>query len=141
MPLSLQHRHAVLLADRTRDVRTITTVVTEVLAANPETTPLDIETALRAAAGQAYLVANSTTAGFEIVLGMPAWHAALADAGVTVEQNWAALSKVQSVDQRMRLGMRCRLSPTADVPSHTSGAAMCHERTPATTAALTVAAV
>ena len=38
-----------------------------------------------------------------------------------------ALSKVQSVDQRMRLGMRCRLSPTADVPSHTSGAAMCHK--------------
>jgi hypothetical protein len=63
-----------------------------VLAANPETTPLDIETALRAAAGQAYLVSNSTTAGFEIVLGMPAWHAALADAGVTVEQNRAALS-------------------------------------------------
>ena len=31
------------------------------------------------------------------------------------------LSKVQSVDRRMRLGMRCRLSPTADVPSHTSG--------------------
>ena len=93
MPLSLQHRHAVLLADRTRDVRTITTVVTEVLAANPETTPLDIETALRAAAlGEAYLVANSTTAGFEIVLGMPARDAALADAGVTVEQNWAALS-------------------------------------------------
>ena len=24
--------------------------------------------------------------------------------------------------------MRCRLSPTADVPSHTSGAAMRHER-------------
>ena len=92
MPLSVQHRHAVLLADRTRDVRTITTVVTEVLAANPETTPLDIETALRTAAGQAYLVANSTTAGFEIGLGMPALHAALADAGVTVEQNWAALS-------------------------------------------------
>ena len=35
------------------------------------------------------------------------------------------LSKVQSVDQRMRLGMRCRLSPTADVPSHTSGADSC----------------
>ena len=33
----------------------------------------------------------------------------------------AVLSKVQSVDQPMRLGMRCRLSPTADVPSHTSG--------------------
>ena len=47
--------------------------------------PLDIETALRTAFGQAYLVANSTT-GFEIALGMPAWQAALADAGVTVEQ-------------------------------------------------------
>ena len=57
-----------LLADRTRDVRTITTVVTEVLSANPETTPLDIETALRAAFGQAYVVANSTPVGFEIVL-------------------------------------------------------------------------
>ncbi len=34
------------------------------------------------------------------------------------------LSNVQSVEQRMRLGMRCRLSPTADVPSHTSKAAM-----------------
>ena len=64
----------------------MTTVVTEVLAANPETTPLGIETALRAAAGQACLVANSTTQGFEIVLGMPAWHAALADAGLTVEK-------------------------------------------------------
>ena len=33
-----------------------------------------------------------------------------------------ALSKVQSVDQRMRLECRCRLSSTADVPSHTFGA-------------------
>ena len=54
MPLSLQHRYAVLLADRTRDVRTVTTVVTEVLEANPDTSPLDIETALRTANGQAY---------------------------------------------------------------------------------------
>jgi hypothetical protein len=79
MALSLQHRHVVLLADRTRDVRTMTTVVTEVLAANPETTPIGIENALRAAAGQTYLVASSTTEGFGIVLGMLAWQAALAD--------------------------------------------------------------
>ena len=72
MPLSLQHRHAVLLADRTRDISTITTVITEVLAANPETSLLDIETALRAAASQTYLVANRTTGGFQIVFGMPA---------------------------------------------------------------------
>jgi hypothetical protein len=38
-------------------------------------------------------VANSTTAGFGIVLGTPAWQAALADAGLTVEQNWAALAR------------------------------------------------
>jgi hypothetical protein len=96
MPLSLQHRYAVLLADRTRDIRTVTTVVTEVLEANPGTTPLDIETALRTANGQAYLVANRTMAGFQIVLGMPAWHAALADAGLTVERNWAALARRKS---------------------------------------------
>jgi hypothetical protein len=93
MTLSLQHRYAVLLADRTRDVRTVTTVVTEVLEANPDTSPLDIETALRTANGQAYLVGNRTMAGFQIVLGRPAWHSALADAGLTVEQNWAALAK------------------------------------------------
>ena len=81
MTLTLQHRHAILLADRTRNVRTITTVVTEVLEANPDTSPLDIETALRTANGQAYLVANRTMAGFQIVLGRPACHAALADAG------------------------------------------------------------
>jgi hypothetical protein len=96
MPLSLQHRYAVLLADRTRDVRTVTTVVTEVLEADPDTTPLDIETALRTANGQAYLVANGTPAGFQIVLGMPAWHSALADAGLTVEQNWTALARRKS---------------------------------------------
>ena len=38
--------------------------------------------------------------------------------------NAARRMAASSVDQRMRLGMRCRLSPTADVPSHTSGAAM-----------------
>jgi len=78
MPLSLQHRHAVLLAERTRDISLITTVVTEVLAANPETSLLDIETALRAA-NLTYLVANRTTGGFQIVFGMPAQQAALAD--------------------------------------------------------------
>ena len=124
MSLSRQHRHAVLLAERTGDISLITTVVTEVLAANPETSLLDIETALRhadrqslanitealaatpetslldietalrgAAASQTYLVANSTTAGFQIVFGTPNWHAALVDAGLTVEQNWAALAK------------------------------------------------
>jgi hypothetical protein len=67
--------------------------ITEALAANPETSLLEIETALRAAASQTYLVADSTSAGFQIVFGTPAWQAALADAGLTVEQNWAALAR------------------------------------------------
>jgi hypothetical protein len=82
------NRHAVPLADRTRDVRTIATA--EVLAANPETTPARYRDRAPRRRREAYLVAKSTPAGFEIVLGMPAWHAALADAGITVEQNWAA---------------------------------------------------
>jgi hypothetical protein len=96
MALSLQHRYAVLLADRTRDVRTITTVVTEVLEADPDTSPLDIETALRTANGQAYLGGNRTMAGFQIVLGRPVWHSALDDAGTTVERNWAAVARRKS---------------------------------------------
>ena len=81
MPLSIQHRHAVLLADRTHDVGVITTVVAEVLAANPETTPLEIEEAFRDSASAAYLVA--TTEGFEVVLGMMAMLAAVGRAGIT----------------------------------------------------------
>ena len=73
-----------------------TTVATEVLEANPDTSPLDIETAIRTANGQAYLVSNRTLAGFQIVLGRPAWQAALDDAGMTVEQNWAALARRRS---------------------------------------------
>jgi hypothetical protein len=40
-----------------------------------------------------------------------------------------SLSKVQSVDPTDVPGMRCRLSPTADVPSQTSGAVMCNKAT------------
>jgi len=88
MPLSVQHRHAVLLADH--DAGVITTVVTEVLADNPETTPLEIEQAFRDGAAVAYLVA--TTDELEIVLVMMAMLAALSKAGVTPEQNRAALA-------------------------------------------------
>jgi hypothetical protein len=90
MPLSIQHRHAVLLADRTHDAGVITTVVTEVLADNPETTLLEIEQAFRDSAAAAYLIA--TTEGFEVVLGMMAMLAAVGKAGVTPEQNRAALA-------------------------------------------------
>ena len=89
MPLSVQHRHAVLLADRTGDVGTITTVVTEVLAANPETTPLEIETALRDAGAQSYLIAGGVAVDCRSV---PAMLLTLAEASVTPEQNRVALA-------------------------------------------------
>ena len=44
-------------------------------------------------------MANSTTAGFQIVFGMPAQQAALADAGLTVEQNWAALARRKLIER------------------------------------------
>ena len=52
--------------------------------------------------------------------------------GVTV-----ALSKVQSVDQRMRLECAVDFRQAADVPSHTSGAAMCQDQTSPRTLSLT----
>ena len=68
------------------DVRTITTVVTEGAGGKPGNDPArHRDRALRARASD--LLANSTTAGFEIVLGMPAWDAALADAGYG-RKNW-----------------------------------------------------
>ena len=90
MPLSDQHRHALLLADRTHDVGVITTVVAEVLTANPETNLLEIEQAFRDDAAAAYLVATSD--GFEVVLGLMAMLAAVGKAGVTSAQNRAALT-------------------------------------------------
>jgi hypothetical protein len=94
MPLSVQHRHALLLADRTHDVSVITTVVTEVLTANPETNLLEIEQAFRDGTAAAYLVATSD--GFEVVLGLMAMLAAVGKAGVTSAENRAALATVKT---------------------------------------------
>jgi hypothetical protein len=64
--------------------------IAEVLAANPETGLLEIETALRHGAAQAYLIASG--AGLSIVFGFPAWRAALDKVGRTPEQNRQALA-------------------------------------------------
>ena len=90
MPISIQHRHALLLADRTHDVGVISTVVTEVLAANPDTNLLEIEQAFRDNAAATYLVAK--TEGFEVVLGLLAMLTAVGKAGITSAENRAALA-------------------------------------------------
>jgi hypothetical protein len=94
MPLSLQHRHALLLADRAHDVGVITTVVAEVLAANPETNLFEIEQAFRDGAAAAYLVATSD--GFEVVLGLMTMLAAVGKAGFTPAENRAALAAAKT---------------------------------------------
>jgi hypothetical protein len=91
MPLSDQHRHALLLADRTHDVGVVTTVVAAVLTANPDTNLLEIEQAFRNGAAASYLIATSD--GFEVVLGLMAMLAAVGKAGVvTSAENRAALA-------------------------------------------------
>jgi hypothetical protein len=50
---------------------------------------LEIETAFRYAAAQAYVICDGCE--FRIVLGMPAWRAPLAAAGITAEEDRAAL--------------------------------------------------
>jgi hypothetical protein len=85
MPTALAQVHRLLVADRARDAGVIRRAIAEVLAANPETSLLEIETALRDGAAQAYLIASG--AGLSIVFGFPAWRAALNNVGRTPEQN------------------------------------------------------
>jgi hypothetical protein len=87
-----EHRRQILVADRTRDVDVLAKIIDSVVAENPDTTPLDVETALRDATGHCYLVAEED--GISIVLGMPAWRDALQAAGMTPEQNRAALAAI-----------------------------------------------
>ena len=77
-----------LVADRTRDVDVIAAIVDHVLTENPDATLLDVEMCFRDGAGHSYLIAN----GPKIVIGMPTMLAELALAGITPEQNRAALA-------------------------------------------------
>src|SRR5205814_2301594 len=89
MPLDSKQRHKLLMADRTGDGAWITAAIEHLVAADPAVTLDEIEGALRDAAGSAYLVAGANR--FEVVIGMPAWLAALAEAGVTAGENRTAL--------------------------------------------------
>lgn len=61
------------------------------LAANPDAPLFDIEMALRDAGARAYGIAGPE---LKIVLGMRAWRAALGRAGVSPEENRAALAGI-----------------------------------------------
>ena len=78
-----------LVADRTRDVDVIAAIVDHVLTENPDATLLEIEMCFRDGAGHSYLIANGNP---RIAIGMPTMITELALAGITPEQNRAALA-------------------------------------------------
>jgi hypothetical protein len=89
MPLTADQRHALLLADRTRDVGQITVVIVHVLAANPDANLFDIEMAFRDAACAAYVIAGPSKAFHVVIGGLSAMLAALGAAGRSAETNRA----------------------------------------------------
>ena len=89
MALSLDQQHALLIAERSRDVGVIAAAVNDVLAENPHATLLDIETAFRDEGSHVYLIAGPT---LSVVIGMPAWRVALDRAGLSPETNRMALA-------------------------------------------------
>ena len=93
MPLDPKQRHRLLMADRTGDTGWITATINLMLADNPDTDLLEIEMTFRAAAGTAFLVA--TADGFEVIIGMKAWVAALDAFGRTPELNRQLLAVIR----------------------------------------------
>jgi hypothetical protein len=81
---------SLLLADRSHDTAAIAAAIEVALRDNPNASLLEIEMAFRDSASTTYLVL--TTERLEIVFGMPAMLAALAAAGMTPEENRAALA-------------------------------------------------
>ena len=96
MPLTVDQRHALLLADCSRDVGQITVVIEHVLAANPDADLFDVELAFRDAACAAYVIAGPGKTFHVITGGL----AAVAAAGRLIEKNRAALANEVKVAAR-----------------------------------------
>jgi hypothetical protein len=92
MPLTAHQRRDLLRVERSRDAAAITAAINQVLADNPDADLVEIEMTFRAAAGTAFLIA--TAKGFEVVVGMKNWVAALDAFGRTPETNRQLLAPV-----------------------------------------------
>jgi hypothetical protein len=88
--ITAKQRHQLEVADRTRDIDVIGIIVDDMLVEHPEVTPIDIETSLRDAAAQTYLIVNDGE--ISVVLGMQSWLTTLEQLGVTPDENRAALA-------------------------------------------------
>ena len=91
MPLLLTQFHKLLMAERSRDVAAITEAIEAVMAANPETTLLEIDQVFRDAGSPVYLVAKPE---LTVAIGMHEWVAELDRLGRTPEQNRQALAGI-----------------------------------------------
>jgi hypothetical protein len=90
MPLTADQRHALLLADRSRDVGLITVVIEHVFAANSDANLFDIELAFRDAACAAYVIAGPSKALHVVTGGLSAMLAALTAAERSSLENRAS---------------------------------------------------
>ncbi len=88
--LDPKQRHKLLTADRSKDASWVRAAIEHMMSADPDVTLDEIEDVLRAAAGTAYLI--GTAKGFEVAIGFAASRRALAEAGMTVNQNRLALA-------------------------------------------------
>ena len=88
--ITSEQRHQLEVADRTRDIDVIRIIVDDMLVEHPEVTPLEVETALRDARAQTYLIVNEGE--ISVVLGMQEWLAALEQHGVSPYENRLALA-------------------------------------------------
>ena len=88
--LDPKQRHKLLVADRTKDASWVRASIEHLMAADPDMSLDEVEDVLRAGAGTAYLI--STAEGFEVAIGFAASRRALADVGMTAEQNRQALA-------------------------------------------------
>jgi hypothetical protein len=86
MPLTADQRHALLLADSSRDVGQITVVIEHVFAANSDANLFDIELAFRDAACAAYVIAGPSKALHVVTGGLSAMLAALTAAGRSIDR-------------------------------------------------------
>ena len=88
MPLALDQAHALLIAERSRDVVTITEAIEAVMAMRG-TNLLEVEEVFRDAGSSVYLIAKPE---LTIVFGMPAWRSALDRLGMSPLENRYALA-------------------------------------------------
>jgi len=90
--ITAKQRQQLILADQTGDTVWINAVVEQMLATNPTVTPVEVETAFRDGAARSYLIVGPDKTLRVITGDPPTMLEALAEAGMTVEQNLRALA-------------------------------------------------